>query len=57
LGKYPDNIPSGTAVQAFPIPTPLKAVTEYAKAELLGTIPAILVENRAAFKPYKQYEI
>jgi hypothetical protein len=59
LGKYPDSIPDGTIVQPFPVPTPTKdnGVTEYAKAELLGTLATILKKGRATFEPYDRYQL
>lgn len=57
LGKYPDSIPNGTVLQPFPIPTPVAAVTEYAKAELIGTIVTIFNRHRASLTPYDQYKL
>ncbi len=57
LGKYPGVIPNETTLQLFPIPTPKEAVIPYATAELLGTIPTILVKQRASFAPYTNYQI
>ena len=57
LGKYPGVIPNETTLQLFPIPTPKEAVIPYATAELLGTIPTILVKQRASFAPYVNYQI
>lgn len=57
LGKYPDSIPSGTILQPFPIPTPIAAVTEYARNELLGTIVTVFSRNRASLTPYNKYRL
>ena len=57
LGKYPDSIPVESVLQAFPIPTPKDAMTEYTKAELLGTLGTILKKGRASFAPYTNYEL
>lgn len=57
LGKYPDSIPEGTILQAFPVPTPLAAVTEYAKNELLGTIGTVFSKDRASLTPYNKYQL
>jgi tryptophan 2,3-dioxygenase len=57
LGKYPDSIPQETTLQLFPIPTPKDAVTEYAKAEILGTLGTIFRRGRATFVPYANYEL
>ena len=57
LGKYPDSIPKNTILQAFPIPTPIGARTEYAKAEILGTLATIFKTDRASLTPYTDYEI
>ncbi|MEK7551655.1 MAG: hypothetical protein AAB532_03575 [Patescibacteria group bacterium] len=57
LGKNPDRIPRETVLQLFPIPTPKDAVVPYATAELLGTIPTILVKQKGSFTPYRNYMI
>jgi hypothetical protein len=57
LGKYPESIPDQTILQAFPVPTPKDATTEYAKAELLGTLGTVFKTNRASLKPYTNYEL
>lgn len=57
LGKFPDSIPAQTTLQAFPIPTPSDATTEYAKTELLGTLFTALVKNKATLEPYNRYEL
>lgn len=57
LEKNPDRIPTETTLQLFPIPTPKEAVIPYATAELLGTIPTILIKQRANFTPYTNYQI
>lgn len=57
LGKYPDSIPNGTRLQPFPIPTPIAAVTEYAKNELIGTMVSALIKNRASLRPYDKYQL
>lgn len=57
LGKYPDSIPSESVLQAFPIPTPKDAMTEYAKAELLGTLGTVFKKGRATLTPYTNYEL
>lgn len=57
LGKYPDSIPSESVLQAFPIPTPKDAMTEYAKAELLGTLRTVFKKGRATLTPYTNYEL
>lgn len=57
LGKYPDSIPSESVLQAFPIPTPKDALTEYAKTELLGTLGTVFRSGRASLKPYINYEL
>ncbi len=57
LGKYPDSIPSGTILQAFPIPTPTAAVKEYTEGELMGTLATVFKTGRASLTPYTKYEI
>lgn len=57
LGKYPNSIPEGTIVQPFPIPTPIGAVIDYAKAELLGTLGTVFSKNRASLTPYDKYQL
>lgn len=57
LKKYPDSIPNHTILQLFPIPTPKDARTEYATAELLGTLATIFEKGRAALVPYTNYEL
>jgi len=57
LGKYPDSIPQGTVLQLFPVSTPKLGVTEFAKAELIGTIVSIYKKGRASLTPYANYEI
>lgn len=57
LGKYPSSIPEGTIIQPFPIPTPTDAVTEYAKAELLGTLGTVFSKDRASLIPYDKYQL
>ncbi len=57
LGKYPDSIPNGTILQAFPIPTPTAAVKEYAEGELMGTLATVFKTGRASLAPYTKYEI
>lgn len=57
LGKYPDNIPNGTKLQAFPIPTPPAAVKEYAEIELIGTLATVFKTDRASLTPYTNYEL
>jgi len=57
LGKYPDSIPSGTKLQAFPVSTPTAALREYAKGEILGTLATVFKTDRASLTPYANYEI
>lgn len=57
LGKYPDSIPEDTILQPFPIPTPIAAVTEYARNELMGTIVTVFIRNRASLTPYNKYQL
>lgn len=57
LGKYEDSIPNGTILQPFPIPTPIAAVGEYAKNELIGTIVAVFGKDRASLTPYNKYQL
>lgn len=57
LGKYPDSIPNGTTLQAFPIPTPKAAVKEYTEGELMGTLATVFKTGRASLTPYTNYEI
>ena len=57
LGKYPDSIPDSSILQLFPIPTPIDAVEEYAKAEIMGTMAAIFRKERASLTPYTNYVV
>lgn len=57
LGKYPDSIPNGTILQPFPTSTPIAAVAEYAKIELLGTIGTVFSKDRASLTPYNKYQL
>lgn len=57
LGKYPDSIPNETTLQAFPIPTPIAAVKEYAEGELMGTLATVFKTGRASLTPYAKYEL
>lgn len=57
LGKYPNSIPEGTIVQPFPIPTPIDAIIDYTKAELLGTLGTVFSRNRASLTPYDKYQL
>lgn len=57
LGKYPDSIPNGTKLQAFPISTPKEALREYAEGELMGTLATVFKTGRASLKPYTNYEL
>src|SRR4030042_5536156 len=56
LGNYPDSIPDSSILQLFPIPTPIDAVEEYAKAEIMGTMATIFRKKRASLTPYPHYE-
>jgi len=57
LGKYPDSIPEGTKLHAFPISTPTAALREYAEGELMGTLATVFKTGRASLTPYSNYEI
>jgi hypothetical protein len=57
LGHYPERIPETTIVQPVPILTPIEAVIEYARAELLGTIATVISKNRATLIPYDRYQL
>jgi hypothetical protein len=57
LGRYPKVIPEETTLQLFPIPTPVGAAMEYAKAELLGTLGTVFKKGRATLTPYTNYEL
>lgn len=57
LGKYPNSIPEGTILQAFPVPTPIAAVREYSRDELIGTIVAVFGKDRASLTPYNKYQL
>lgn len=53
MEKYKESIPTGTIVQPFPLPTPVKGVPEYAKMELKGTLAAIYKLHTASPVPYR----
>lgn len=57
LGKYPDSIPDQSTLQLFPIPTPIDAVEEYTKAEIMGTLATVFRKGRASLTPYTNYEV